>query len=70
MKVSDLKLAVKCCTTRSIEWDDTCGSCPLNKEIKTVEDLSKPLTCIDDLITALAKYLPEDTNDDSNNNQR
>lgn len=60
MKVSDLKLAVKCCTTNSDKWEDGCGSCPLNKGAKSFEEMTEISNCVDTLINALANYLPED----------
>lgn len=70
MKLSDLKLAVKCCTACSIEWEDTCGSCPLNKGAETIEEMADVGNCVNVLISALAEYLPEEEPYDSNNNQK
>ena len=60
MKPSDLKLAVKCCTSSSPNWEDTCGACPLNKYESEDQDPWEHTVCIDSLLTALSEYLPED----------
>ena len=74
MNISDLKLAVKCCTSPSSEWEDTCGNCPLKKwrhpafrshrrsDKRTIdfEEMVNASNCIDALILGLAAYLPEE----------
>ena len=57
--IEQLRQAIKCCTAETIDYDETCGKCPLcgnQAEGKTVTKVDT--NCIDRLILALAEYLP------------
>lgn len=53
-----LTLAVKCCTTRSCEWNETCGKCPFNN--RSEDQINANMSnCIDELILSLYNKVKE-----------
>ena len=59
-----LALAVECCTSKSCEWEETCGRCPFNDDIE--ENRISSINCVDALLLALlnkVKALEQDKND-------
>lgn len=65
MNVKQLYAAVDCCT-RDGNWESTCGKCPfrIRDEETTNEPLHYCTGCIDNLILALAEYLPVEGDND------
>lgn len=53
-----LTLAVECCTSRSCEWEETCGKCPFNT--KSEDQIGVDMAnCIDELILSLFQKVKE-----------
>ena len=64
MSAKKLHIAVDCCT-RDGSWESTCGKCPFrNRETnKSAIEVACDISCINNLILALAEYLPKEEED-------